>query len=76
MSNPHGLRPAAEIRDYLVDQLNLTLHRPGMYGGETAIRLVLGHLGYAECRDGTGLPRLLEERGPGRPWVWPGLSHL
>ncbi|MEU5989250.1 hypothetical protein ABZ806_09750 [Spirillospora sp. NPDC047418] len=63
MSHSQGLRLAVEIRDYLVDQLNLTLRRPGMYGGETAIRLVLDHLEYAERRDGAGLPRLLEERG-------------
>ncbi|MFB4307324.1 hypothetical protein [Actinomadura sp. GTD37] len=63
MSNPRNLRPAAEIRDYLVDQLNLALRRPGMYGGETAIRMVLDHLEYAVRRDGAGLPRWLEEHG-------------
>jgi hypothetical protein len=67
MSNSQGLRPAPEIRDYLVDQLNLTLRRPGMYGGETAIRLVVDHLEYAEHRDGAGLRRLLEERGAWTP---------
>jgi hypothetical protein len=69
MSNPQGLRPAAEIRGYLVDRLNLALRRPGMYGGETAIRLILDHLEYAERRDGAGLLRLLEERG-----VWTSLG--
>ncbi|RMI45529.1 hypothetical protein EBO15_09450 [Actinomadura harenae] len=61
------MRAAAEIRDYLVDQLNLTLRRPEMYGGETAIRLVLDHLEYAEHRDRAGLPSLLEERGAWTP---------
>ncbi|MEU4828433.1 hypothetical protein AB0H37_41825 [Actinomadura sp. NPDC023710] len=67
MSNPQGLRTGAEIRDYLVDQLNLALRRPGMSGGEAAIRLVLDHLEYAERRDGPGFPRLLEERGAWTP---------
>jgi hypothetical protein len=51
----------------LDDQLNLTLRRPGMYGGEIAIRLVIDHLEYAERQDGGSLPRLLEERGAWTP---------
>ncbi|NEA27632.1 hypothetical protein G3I70_34820 [Actinomadura bangladeshensis] len=69
MADPPGLRSVAEIRDYLVDQLNMALRRPGMYGGETAIRLVLDHLEYVERGDGAGLLRLLEERG-----VWTSLG--
>lgn len=39
-----------EIRAYLVDQLNLALRRPGMYGGELSIRMLMDHLLFVERR--------------------------
>ncbi|MFG2919864.1 hypothetical protein ACGF0D_44275 [Kitasatospora sp. NPDC048298] len=42
-----------EIHAYLVDQLNDALRRPGMWGGELAIRLTLDHLLVVERRQGT-----------------------
>ncbi|MEO3855002.1 hypothetical protein [Acrocarpospora sp. B8E8] len=51
MTVPSGPRSATEIRDYLIGQLNSALRRPGMFGGETALRLLLDHLVYAEHQD-------------------------
>ncbi|MEV8637968.1 hypothetical protein AB0395_40590 [Streptosporangium sp. NPDC051023] len=48
MSVEQRLRTSTEIHGYLVEQLNQALRRPGMYGGETAVRLVIEHLSYAE----------------------------
>jgi hypothetical protein len=48
VSDPPGLRSSIEIRDHLVRELNLTLRRPGMYGGEIALRILFDHLTYAE----------------------------
>ncbi|MEW2354585.1 hypothetical protein [Spirillospora sp. NPDC029432] len=52
MSGQQGLRPSSDIHAYLVEQLNLTLRRPGMYGGESAVRLVIDHLAFVEDLDG------------------------
>ena len=41
-------RGADEIRDYLLDQLNRALRRPGMYGGELALRLYADALGFTD----------------------------
>ncbi|MFE4057821.1 hypothetical protein ACFXP3_16240 [Streptomyces sp. NPDC059096] len=41
---PAPLAAAEEIHDHLVDQLNLALRRPGMYGGEVAFRILVDHL--------------------------------
>ena len=46
-----GPRSPSEIRGYLVDRLNQALRRPGMFGGEMALRLILDHLVYAERQD-------------------------
>ncbi|WP_106401294.1 hypothetical protein [Actinocorallia populi] len=51
MSNERALRTSLEIRDHLIEQLNLTLRRPGMYGGETAVRIMFDHLAYVEGRE-------------------------
>ncbi|GAA2437023.1 hypothetical protein GCM10010191_59840 [Actinomadura vinacea] len=48
MNASSELAPAAEIRAYLVDEMNLALRRPGMYGGEIALRLLLRHLLFVE----------------------------
>ncbi|WP_327109183.1 hypothetical protein [Nonomuraea glycinis] len=48
MSFPARLRPSEDIHGFLVEQLNQTLRRPGMYGGEAAVRLVIDHLAYVE----------------------------
>jgi hypothetical protein len=48
LRNESELRSSIEIRDFLVDQLNLMLRRPGMYGGEMAILLATDHLAYIE----------------------------
>ncbi|MEU1737273.1 hypothetical protein [Streptosporangium sp. NPDC020145] len=65
MIAPSGPRSAAEIRDYLTDRLNSALRRPGMFGGETALLLLLDHLVYAENQDDAWEQerRAMESRG-------------
>ncbi|MFC5746923.1 hypothetical protein [Actinomadura rugatobispora] len=59
------LAPATEIRAYLIDEMNLALRRPGMYGGEVALELLLGHLLFVERDrdDLTECHRAWEKRG-------------
>src|SRR5690606_20849176 len=45
------LRSSPEMRDHLVSELNAALRRPGMYGGELGIRLIIGHLLHLERGD-------------------------
>ncbi|MFJ1673135.1 hypothetical protein ACIOK4_43645 [Streptomyces bottropensis] len=45
---PTPLAAAEEIYDHLIDQLNLALRRPGMFGGEVAFRILLDHLLFVE----------------------------
>lgn len=45
---PSLFAPSEEMRDHLVDQLSLALRRPGMYGGEMALRTLLDHLLFVE----------------------------
>ncbi|MFE9796561.1 hypothetical protein ACFYRL_33065 [Streptomyces goshikiensis] len=40
-------RTAQEVREYLLTHLNDALRRPGMYGGEAALRLYLGAVAFA-----------------------------
>lgn len=47
---PAPLAAAEEIYDHLIDQLNLALRRPGMYGGEVALRILIDHLLFIERR--------------------------
>lgn len=47
-----SLAASDEIRAYLVDQLNLALRRPGMYGNEVALRMLMDHLLFVEGRPG------------------------
>ncbi|TXK40961.1 hypothetical protein [Nonomuraea sp. C10] len=58
-------RSSTEIRAYLKDRLNQALRRPGMFGGETALRLLFDHLVYAEHREQEWAQamRTLESRG-------------
>jgi hypothetical protein len=58
-------RSSAEIRAYLKAQLNEALRRPGMFGGEIALRLQLDHLTYAERAEEAWAEqlRMLESRG-------------
>jgi hypothetical protein len=60
-----GPRTSAEIRAYLKTRLNQALRRPGMFGGEMALRLLLVHLAYAEHEDQEWARalRTLESRG-------------
>jgi hypothetical protein len=51
MTTSLGPRSSTEIRAYLKDQLNQALRRPGMFGGETALRLLFDHLAYAEHQE-------------------------
>ncbi|MDP9843420.1 hypothetical protein [Streptosporangium lutulentum] len=51
MTASSGPRSSTEIRDYLVGQLNMALRRPGMFGGEIALQLLLDHLVYTERQD-------------------------
>ncbi|BBB02013.1 hypothetical protein RVR_9696 [Actinacidiphila reveromycinica] len=54
MTDPTGRndgRTAQEVLDYLVTHLNGALRRPGMYGGETAIRLYLGAVAFADASE-------------------------
>jgi len=48
MAVPSALASANEIHAYLVDEMNQALRRPGMYGGEMALGLILRHLLFAE----------------------------
>ncbi|MGW0630331.1 hypothetical protein [Streptomyces sp. NPDC002758] len=48
MTLPTPLATAKEIHAHLVDQLNLALRRPGMYGGELTLRILLDHLLFVE----------------------------
>ncbi|MFI6084242.1 hypothetical protein ACIBBB_25255 [Streptomyces sp. NPDC051217] len=47
----NGGRTAQEVRDYLLTQLNDALRRPGMYGGETALRLYLDAVAFADASE-------------------------
>ncbi|MEV8626013.1 hypothetical protein [Streptomyces sp. NPDC051079] len=44
-------RTAQEVHDYLLTHLNDALHRPGMYGGEMAIRLYLDAVAFADAAE-------------------------
>lgn len=59
------LASSDEIRTHLVDQLNLALRRPGMYGGEAALRILIDHLLFTERRPEvfSRQQRMWEERG-------------
>ena len=48
MAHPRSLAAADEIRAYLIGQLNLALRRPGMYGKEGALRMLVDHLLFVE----------------------------
>ncbi|AQZ70396.1 unnamed protein product [[Actinomadura] parvosata subsp. kistnae] len=65
MTTLRGPRSAAEIRTYLKDRLNQALRRPGMFGGEKALRLLFDHLAYAEHQETEWAQALesLEARG-------------
>ncbi|MGW0805421.1 hypothetical protein [Nonomuraea sp. NPDC002799] len=60
-----GPRSSTGIRAYLKDRLNQALRRPGMFGGETALRLLFDHLAYAEHQEKEWAQalRTLESRG-------------
>ncbi|WBP91390.1 hypothetical protein [Kitasatospora cathayae] len=62
---PTPLAAAEEIHTHLVDQLNLALRRPGMYGGEAALRILIDHLLFVERRPEAWaqLQRGWEDRG-------------
>ncbi|MEU4508175.1 hypothetical protein AB0G05_01645 [Nonomuraea wenchangensis] len=51
MTTSPGPRSSAEIRSYLIGQVNQALRRPGMFGGETSLRLLFDHLAYAEHQE-------------------------
>jgi hypothetical protein len=44
-------RTADDIRDYLLRQLNSALRRPGMFGGENALRLYFDALAFTDRRE-------------------------
>ncbi|MFG2293884.1 hypothetical protein [Streptomyces sp. NPDC048603] len=50
MKTSRTLATADEIRAYLVGQLNMALTRPGMYGGEQALSMLVDHLLVVESR--------------------------
>ncbi|MFF5170768.1 hypothetical protein ACFY25_34605 [[Kitasatospora] papulosa] len=52
MPTSRSLAAPDEIRAYLIDQLNLALRRPGMFGteGELALRMLMDHLLFVECQ--------------------------
>ncbi len=54
-----------DMHSHLVGQLNSALRRPGMYGGELALRMLVDHLLFMEREPQAwdGYQRLLEERG-------------
>jgi hypothetical protein len=47
-----SLAASDEIRAYLIDELNLVLRRPGMFGKESelALRMLMDHLLFVECQ--------------------------
>ncbi|HWU05640.1 MAG TPA: hypothetical protein VN520_04445 [Streptomyces sp.] len=47
----NGGHTVQEVRDYLLAQLNAAMRRPGMYGGETAIRLYLDAVAFAHAAE-------------------------
>lgn len=65
MPTPRSLAASDEIRAYLVDQLNHALRRPGMYGRELALRMLMDHLLFVEREPGAlaEQQRVWEERG-------------
>ncbi|MFF7381247.1 hypothetical protein [Streptomyces griseoluteus] len=65
MTLPTQLAAAEEIHDYLVDQLNLALRRPGMSGGEVALRILIDHVLFVERQPKVWnqLKQSWEERG-------------
>jgi hypothetical protein len=44
-------RTAQEVREYLLTHLNGALRRPGMYGGETALRLYFDAVAFADAAE-------------------------
>ncbi|MGW1608416.1 hypothetical protein ACWCQZ_03215 [Streptomyces sp. NPDC002285] len=56
MTESRALASAEEIHAYLVEQLNLALRRPGMFGGETALWMLVDHLLFVE-----GQPKAWDE---------------
>ncbi|MFE2721614.1 hypothetical protein [Kitasatospora sp. NPDC059327] len=70
---PTPLATAEEIHDHLIDQLNLSLRRPGMFGGEVTLRVLIDHLlfverrpeAWAELRQGWEERGLWTPTGPG-----------
>ncbi|MFJ9447360.1 hypothetical protein ACIRRH_36755 [Kitasatospora sp. NPDC101235] len=62
------LASSDEIHTYLVARLNDALRRPGMWGGELGIRLMLDHLLFLERRqeawDDEQRPWSSARRGP------------
>ncbi|MGW7261416.1 hypothetical protein [Streptomyces sp. NPDC054834] len=65
MPHSNSLATAEEIHAHLVDQLNLALRTPGMFGGELALRILLDHLLFVERQPGafTQQQRNWEDRG-------------
>lgn len=51
MTGHNDGRTAREVREYLLTQLNDTLRRPGMYGGETALRIYLDAVAFAHAAE-------------------------
>ncbi|WP_220093388.1 hypothetical protein [Actinacidiphila glaucinigra] len=73
MTVPTAFAAAEEIHAHLVDQLNLALRRPGMYGGATALRILIDHLLFVERQPEAWaqLQREWEDRGL---WTSTGIS--
>lgn len=67
MPTSRSLAASDEILAYLIDQLNLALRRPGMFGKESelALRMLMDHLVFAECEPEALVEqqRVWEERG-------------
>lgn len=63
--HPARLLPSDEIHAGFVDELNMALRRPGMYGGEIGLRMLIGHLLFIEGEPEAlaRYERSLEERG-------------
>ncbi|MGQ4385176.1 hypothetical protein [Streptomyces sp. SAS_270] len=51
MTSDSDGRTAQEVREYLLAQLNAAMRRPGMYGGETALRLYLDAVAFADAAE-------------------------
>ncbi|MBP0460603.1 hypothetical protein [Streptomyces montanisoli] len=67
------LATAADIHAHLVEELNLALRRPGVFGGEVALRMLLDHLLFVERQPEAFAQQCREWEGSGL-WTAHGIT--